>query len=117
VKKFAASTAPPDFPIAFSGLHTTDDNLVNYTAHECGHAIARTAEEYLDGDGPTLGQTFRNQATEAQRIAGTVWWKSLAKASEQMVIAGLSLETRQRKRCIGLASLLTSGKLGQLHRA
>ena len=72
----------PRSQMVFTGLHTSDADLVNYTAHECCHAIASTAEEYLDGDGPTPGQTFLNQATEEQRLAGTVWWKSLAKASE-----------------------------------
>lgn len=81
VKAFSAS-AFPEQQLAFTGLHKSDAQLVNYTAHECGHAIARLAEEYLDCDGPTPGRTYFNQTTEADRRAGTVWWKSLAKASE-----------------------------------
>lgn len=81
VKAFAAS-AFPEQQIAFTGLHKTSADLVNYTAHECCHAIARTAEEYLDGDGPTPGRSYRNRTTERDRLAGTVWWKSLAKANE-----------------------------------
>src|SRR6266850_4092287 len=41
----------------------------------------------------------------------------LTNAIEQMLIEGPSLETRHRNRFIGFASLLTSGKLGQIHRA
>jgi hypothetical protein len=41
----------------------------------------------------------------------------LTNAIEQMLIEGPSLETRHRNRFIGLASLLTNCKLGQIHRA
>jgi hypothetical protein len=81
VKALAAS-AFPEQQMAFTGLHQTNTDLVNYTAHECCHAIARTAEEYQDCDGPTPGKTFPNQATEADRLAGNVSWLGQAKASE-----------------------------------
>ena len=81
VKALAAS-AFPDQQLAFTSLHHTNADLVNYTAHECAHAIARTAEEYQDQDGPTPGRTYLNRTTEADRRAGTVWWKSLARARE-----------------------------------
>jgi IgA Peptidase M64 len=81
VKALAAS-AFPDQQLAFTSLHHTHADLVDYTAHECGHAIARTAEEYQDQDGPTPGRTYLNRTTEKDRRAGTVWWKTLAKPSE-----------------------------------
>ncbi len=87
VKALAAS-AFPEQQLAFTGLHHTDADLVNYAAHECGHAIARLAEEYEDCDGPTPGKTYPNQATEAQRLAGTVPWQSLAKPSELKAAGG-----------------------------
>jgi hypothetical protein len=43
--------------------------------------------------------------------------EGLAHAIEPMVMEGLSRETRHRHRFIGLASRLTSGTLGQIHRA
>jgi IgA Peptidase M64 len=81
VQAFAAS-AFPDQQLAFTGMHRTTADFVNYTAHECSHAIARTADEYLDCDEAIPGRVYLNQATEAQRLAGTVWWKSLAQPSE-----------------------------------
>ena len=80
--KARTASAFPDQQLAVTGLHSSTADLVNLTAHECGHAIARTAEEYIDCDGPTPGRTYRNQVTEDQRLAGDVWWKSLAKPSE-----------------------------------
>jgi len=81
VKAMAAS-AFPDQQLALTGLHRSNADLVNYTAHEVGHAIARTAEEYQDQDGPIPGRIYLNRTTETDRLAGTVWWKSLAKPSE-----------------------------------
>jgi hypothetical protein len=87
VKVFAAS-AFPEQKMAFAGLHNSVADFVNYTLHECGHAIAGTAEEYQDCDGPRPGRVYRNQATEAERLAGTVWWTSLAKANELNAAGG-----------------------------
>lgn len=80
-KEFAGCTFPGDRTI-FTSRHATAEKLVEVVAHECGHAIARTAEEYIDGTPPPPGATYPNQVTEAQRLANDVWWKSLAKKRE-----------------------------------
>ncbi len=80
-KAFAGCTFPDQRTI-FTSRHATTKELVDLVAHECGHAIAQTAEEYLDGTPPPAGKTYPNQVTEAQRLAHDVWWKSLAKKRE-----------------------------------
>jgi hypothetical protein len=77
-----AGCAFPEQRTIFTSRHATSDELVEVVAHECGHAIAQTAEEYIDGTPPPPGKTYRNQVTEADRLAGRVWWKSLAKKRE-----------------------------------
>jgi hypothetical protein len=68
--------------MVFTTLRNADADFVNFTAHECCHAIARTAEEYLDGDPATPGKTYPNQASEQERLAHAVWWTDLALARE-----------------------------------
>ncbi len=80
-KTFAGCTFPEQRTI-FTSRHATNDELVDVVAHECGHAIARTAEEYIDGTPPPPGKTYCNQVTEAQRLANDIWWKRLAKKRE-----------------------------------
>ena len=81
--KARTASAFPDQQLAVTGLHSSTADLVEpappTSVATPSHALA---EEYIDCDGPTPGRTYRNQVTEDQRLAGDVWWKSLAKPSE-----------------------------------
>lgn len=67
---------------AFTALWGSKPDFLRYASHECGHAIADLAEEYIGCNPHDASRVYRNQATEDDRNAGTVSWKSLAKPSE-----------------------------------
>lgn len=76
-----ASAFPGD-QMVFLAPQGSKATLLDLAAHECCHAIAHTADEYLDCTEPEPNKTFPNQATEAERLAGTVKWQPLAQPSE-----------------------------------
>lgn len=71
-----------DQRLALTALWGSKPEFLRFAAHECGHAIANLAEEYIGCSPHDDSRLHPNQATEEDRSAGTVWWKSLAKASE-----------------------------------
>jgi IgA Peptidase M64 len=75
-------SAFPENRLAFVTLQADNTKFVNTAVHECGHAIARLADEYINCTTKDPLKSYRNQASEADRIAGTVGWKALALSSE-----------------------------------
>jgi IgA Peptidase M64 len=71
-----------DQQLAITALWGSKPEFLRFAAHECGHAIANLAEEYIGCNPHDDSRAHLNQATEEERNAGTVWWKSLAKPSE-----------------------------------
>jgi hypothetical protein len=58
-------------------------DFVEFSAHECGHAIADLAEEYISCNVHTVGEQHRNQQTpEETAIAPVVKWLPLARPKE-----------------------------------
>jgi hypothetical protein len=58
-------------------------DFVEILAHECGHAIANLAEEYISCNEHTVGELHPNQQTpEETAVSPIVKWKGLARASE-----------------------------------
>jgi hypothetical protein len=64
------------------GSEDTFRSFVDRTAHECGHAVARFAEERVTEDRYHPPEWYPNMATEKQRSKGKIWWKRLAKRAE-----------------------------------
>lgn len=81
--KGQGASAFPENQMVFTTLRNADADFVNFAAHECCHAIAGTAEEYIDGDPATPDKTYLNQASEKQRLSGDVWWKDLSLPKER----------------------------------
>ncbi len=58
-------------------------DFVQFTAHECGHAIADLAEEYISCNEHTVGEQHKNQQTpEETALNPTVKWRALARPDE-----------------------------------
>ncbi|HEY2940792.1 MAG TPA: M64 family metallopeptidase [Vicinamibacteria bacterium] len=58
-------------------------DFVEFTAHECGHAIADLAEEYISCNPHTVGELHRNQQTpEETAVNPMVKWRPLARPRE-----------------------------------
>jgi hypothetical protein len=75
-------SAFPDLALACVTMWEDIPSFVNIAAHEMGHVLARSAEEYISCVGDDPATTYPNQATEAEKQADTVWWKSLAQPGE-----------------------------------
>jgi hypothetical protein len=56
--------------------------LVNFAAHELCHVIGGTCEEYIGCVENDPMQVYPNQITDAQRIANTIPWTSIALPAE-----------------------------------
>lgn len=77
-----AFSAHPASRMVFAGVDQPERVFINYSAHECCHVIALTAEEYQDCNPPPPGRKYPNQMTEAQRIEGRLKWEGLATSGE-----------------------------------
>ena len=55
---------------------------MNIAAHECAHAIAHLADEYITCTEKDPLKSQVNQGTEAERAAGALAWKGLALPAE-----------------------------------
>jgi len=77
----------PLFMVDDTGLPATSveqkKDFVEFTAHECGHAIADLAEEYISCNVHTVGELHRNQQTpEETAVNPVVKWRPLARPPE-----------------------------------
>jgi hypothetical protein len=75
-------SAFPDLRLAFVTMYTDLVKFANIAAHEMAHVMARNAEEYIGCAPADPMNRYPNQATEADRVAGTVPWTSLALPAE-----------------------------------
>jgi IgA peptidase M64 len=75
-------SAPPELGMAFLTTDPSQTRFKHTAAHEAAHVIGRLCEEYNPCNARDPLRTYKNEATQAEVNANTVWWKSLAVAGE-----------------------------------
>lgn len=70
---------------AYANTVGDDRQLVDLVAHEAAHAICELTDEYVTDEAPPSDLVLpRNMASEAQRLAGDVWWFALTHEHERV---------------------------------